>query len=97
MINILAQIQAKPGLGSALETHLRQVVTPSRAESGCVFYTLHRVEGNPDAFVFYEQWADKAALDTHIASPHYQTYRQEAEPLLASRDVQFLEEIKEVD
>ncbi|QLQ22862.1 MAG: antibiotic biosynthesis monooxygenase [Paracoccaceae bacterium] len=96
MITILAQIQAKPGLGSALETHLRQVVTPSRTESGCVFYTLHRVEGNPDAFVFMNS-GDKAALDTHIASPHYQTYRQEAEPLLASRDVQFLEEIKEVD
>lgn len=96
MITILAQIQAKHGLGSALETHLRQVVTPSRAEAGCVFYTLHHVEGNPDAFVFYEQWTDTAAFDAHIASPHYQTYRKEAEALLASRDVQFLEEIKEV-
>ena len=97
MITILAQIQAKSGLGSALETHLRQVVAPSRAEADCVFYTLHRVEGNSDTFVFYEKWADKAALDTHIASPHYQTYRKEAEPLLASHDVQYLEEIKEVD
>ncbi|MCT4786912.1 putative quinol monooxygenase [Exiguobacterium aestuarii] len=93
MITILANIKAKPGLGSALETHLRQVVTPSRAEVGCVFYTLHRVEGNPDAFVFYEKWADKAALDAHISSPHYQTYRKEAEALLDSRDVQFLEEL----
>ncbi|WP_251127480.1 MULTISPECIES: putative quinol monooxygenase [unclassified Exiguobacterium] len=93
MITILAQIQAKAGLGAELETHLRQVVTPSRAEAGCVFYTLHRVEDNPDTFVFYEKWVDKAALDAHIASPHYQTYRQEAEPLLASRDVQFLEEL----
>ncbi|MCT4777912.1 MULTISPECIES: putative quinol monooxygenase [Exiguobacterium] len=97
MIIILAQIQAKPGLGSALETHLRQVVAPSRAEAGCVLYTLHRVEGNPDAFVFYEQWADKAALDAHIASAHYQTYREQAASLLASRDVQYLEEIKEVE
>ena len=97
MITILAHIQAKPGLGSVLETHLRQVVAPSRAEADCVFYTLHRVEGNSDAFVFYEQWANKAALDAHIASPHYQTYRKEAEALLARRDVQYLEEIKEVD
>lgn len=97
MITLLAHIQAKPGLGSALEAHVRQVVAPSRAEAGCVSYTLHRVTGNPDAFVFYEKWTDQAALDAHVASPHYKTYREQTASLLAQRDVQYLEEIKEVN
>jgi len=53
---------------------LRALATASRAEPGCVVYVPHRVEGEPDTVLIYEQYADQAALDAHRASEHFRRY-----------------------
>jgi quinol monooxygenase YgiN len=53
---------------------LRALAEESRRESGCVVYVPHRVEGEPDTVLIYEQYADRAALDAHRASSHYRRY-----------------------
>ena len=40
---------------------------------------LHRSTQDPDAFLFYEIYADDAAFDAHRASPHLAAYRKRRE------------------
>jgi len=53
---------------------LTSLAIQSRQEPGCVVYVPHRVEGEPDTIVIYEQYTDRAALDAHRASEHYRRY-----------------------
>ena len=41
----------------------------SRAEPGCISYTVHVDCENPLRLVFIEQWADRAVLAAHFAVP----------------------------
>ncbi len=41
----------------------------SRAEAGCVAHGCHYDVENPDLLVFFEKWADGAALLAHFAVP----------------------------
>ncbi|MCK1385189.1 putative quinol monooxygenase [Bradyrhizobium sp. 21] len=41
----------------------------SRQEPGCISHAVHIDCENPLRLVFFEQWADRAALATHFAVP----------------------------
>ena len=53
---------------------LRALALASRQEPGCVVYVPHRLEGDPDTVLIYEQYKDAAALDAHRASEHFRRY-----------------------
>lgn len=53
---------------------LKNLATASRLEPGCVTYIPHFIEDDPDTILIYEQYRDKAALEAHRASPHFQKY-----------------------
>lgn len=53
---------------------LRSLALASRQEPGCVVYVPHRLEGDPDTVLIYEQYKDAAALDAHRASEHFRRY-----------------------
>ena len=53
---------------------LKNLATASRQEPGCVTYIPHFIEDDPDTILIYEQYRDKAALEAHRASPHFQKY-----------------------
>jgi quinol monooxygenase YgiN len=42
-------------------------------------YRVHRSTQDPDAFLFYEIYADDAAFAAHRASPHLAQYRKRRE------------------
>jgi len=44
-------------------------VRRSRSEPGCLLHSVHRDVEDPTRLVFLEQWADRAALDAHVAVP----------------------------
>jgi quinol monooxygenase YgiN len=86
-VTIVAILKARKGKEQQLRDELLKVVTPSRAEAGCLEYVLHESQEHPEQFVFYETWTDETALQEHIASSHYQEYRQAVEALLDTREV----------
>jgi quinol monooxygenase YgiN len=45
----------------------------TRQEPGNVHYITHRAVDDPRVFMFYEQYADKAAFEAHGASEHFQS------------------------
>lgn len=50
----------------------RELVRETRREPLCVAYDLFIDQKDPGHFVFIEQWPDRAALDAHCASAHFQ-------------------------
>ena len=73
-VNLNVRWKAAPGRDAELESRLSALVAPSRAEPGCVRYELYRNAETPGEFMFCEAFVDQAALDAHIATPHFQAF-----------------------
>lgn len=69
-VTIVARFKAKPGLEEQLKQDLLEMLTPTRAEAGCITYDLHISTTDPSLFVLYEIWQDQAALNAHFATSY---------------------------
>jgi quinol monooxygenase YgiN len=89
---VTAKWTAKEGEEDAVAAAIAELVGPSRAEPGMLFYQPHRDPDDPRVFFFYEQYTDKAAYEAHGASHHFQRLGfGEAIPRLESRERGFYE------
>jgi len=87
MIRIMARISSRSGAESSMKNILQDLVVPSRNEAGCQGYELFQDEENPLEFVTIEHWAEQAAADAHMATPHVAAAIAKAAPLLAQPPV----------
>ncbi len=78
-LRVVAHITSKPDTVQQTKELLTGLIEPTRAEDGCVTYELLQNNNDPTDFTFVEEWADDAALDAHLNSPHLGS----ALPLLA--------------
>lgn len=83
MISIIAVLKAKAGKREALSEALRALLAPTRQEPGNRDYALFQLRDEPDTFYVRESWDDQAALETHVALPHFQTFIGQMDSLLA--------------
>lgn len=67
-------MEAIAGRERELEEQLTALVAPTRKESGCLSYFLHRDPQLPGKFMFYEKFASQEALDLHINSSYFQKF-----------------------
>jgi quinol monooxygenase YgiN len=70
----LAFIRARKGKSADLGRALLDLVTPSRAEAGCLHYAIHVSADDPDLWMAYEIWASEAEFDGHFQAPHVQDF-----------------------
>jgi quinol monooxygenase YgiN len=56
----------------------------SRKEPGCISHAVHVDCENPLRLVFFEQWADRAALLAHFAVPASRAFVAALQPLAAA-------------
>ncbi|HCZ01205.1 MAG: antibiotic biosynthesis monooxygenase [Rhodobacterales bacterium RIFCSPHIGHO2_02_FULL_62_130] len=82
MYTIIGTVTARPDTREELAALLQAQVAPTRAEAGCINYDFHVDAADPCVFVFYENWIDRAALDTHLAMPHLQPLFSQLDRLL---------------
>lgn len=80
---VIAEIVAKPDKADELRALLVPFVEKARAEPGCQHYTLLEVQSEPGRFLTFETWADKAAIDAHMKTPHIQEIGPKLTPILA--------------
>jgi quinol monooxygenase YgiN len=73
---LIARMRAKPGQQARLQQELRRLVTPTRAEPGCITYDLHESQTDPAQFMFYEVWKSPADLDAHFETPHMKAMKK---------------------
>jgi autoinducer 2-degrading protein len=80
IITIIAKLRAASGKGDALEALLTEQAAVVRAqEPGCLVYRPHRSTRDPEVFVFYEMYADQAAVEAHRTAPHLAAFRARRE------------------
>ena len=85
--------RAKEGKEGRLAEVIDELLEPSRAEPGNLFYQPHRSPDDPRLFFLYEQYADEAGYEAHMATEHFtRLVKDEAIPeLLESRERAFYE------
>jgi quinol monooxygenase YgiN len=88
---VSAYWRAKEGKADRLAEVIEELLAPSRAEPGNVFYQAQRAVDDPQLFYLYEQYADEAAYEAHMESEHFtRLVKQEAIPeLLEDRRREF--------
>jgi quinol monooxygenase YgiN len=80
---VLAHFAACDKTADQLHDLLESLLTPTRAEAGCVMYNLWRSRADPRRFTLVEAWASDGALDRHLETPHLIDAKQRFPDLLA--------------
>ena len=80
--------EAKPGEVDAVVDVLARMTAAVRTnEPGTLQFLPHRSPDNDHVFFLYELFADQAAFEAHLKTPHFQTLiLDEAVPKLARRE-----------
>jgi quinol monooxygenase YgiN len=76
--------EAVPGREEDLARELFALVEPTRKEAGCLTYVLHVDPETPGKLMFYEKFADQAAVDLHVNTPYFKqllSYREKSDPV----------------
>ncbi len=80
-VRVIARFVASKGKEDQLKTLLQSMLTPTRAEPGCERYELYESDSR-GRFYLSETWESQAALDQHIATPHFKHLEQAVGELL---------------
>jgi quinol monooxygenase YgiN len=80
-VRVIARSVARQGKEDQLRALLQGMLVPTRAEQGCKSYELYESDST-GRFYFDETWESHAALDKHIATPHFRHLEQTVGELL---------------
>jgi len=91
---LVVRMKARPGEEDRAVALAGQLAAASREEPGCELYLPCRDPEDPGAFLFFEQYRDRAAFEEHGASEHFQRLAVgELFGLMESRERSFYETI----
>jgi len=82
MIVVAAKFVGKPERRSDIVRLAATVAKPSRAEAGCITYNFYEQQPATNDFLFFEEWADQAALDYHFQTSHFKEFMKEFPELI---------------
>jgi quinol monooxygenase YgiN len=84
---VVAQWEAKEGQADKVADILRHFLPEAQNDPGAKLFLISRDKENPAKFMFYELFADEAALKAHQESAYFKTYiAGQALPLLSKRE-----------
>ncbi len=84
MLIVTGSLTARPETFDALLRAALDHVARSRAEAGCLSHSVHADCENPLKLFFFEQWADRPALDAHFAQAGSLAFLQQVRELSVS-------------
>jgi quinol monooxygenase YgiN len=67
---VIARIFIKNESIEAFKKQADVIIQKTRSEKGCLFYSLFEDVSRSGEFLFYEEYADQAALDIHFKSEY---------------------------
>ena len=71
---ISAQIFIKPDKVDVFLASTKDLIEKSRAEEGCISYSLYQDPNDRTKFLFFEEWKNQAAIDYHFATEHFRKF-----------------------
>lgn len=86
---IIVTIKLHPGKADEFKPHiLANAQAAVRNEPDCHQFHVTQSEDDPDTFYFYEVYTEAASLDVHREQPHYKKFYENANHLVAERNLQ---------
>ncbi len=86
MLIVVAQYVVSEGHESTVARLLRTNAEASRAEPGCLEFSVYREIDDPRAFLLYERYKDEVAFQAHRRTPHFEDIiERQVAPLLEER------------
>ncbi len=73
MTELLLRITAKPNGLAPMVQSLAKVMLQAKLERGCVDCRLYAETGNPQSFLYVEQWATPEVFEAHLRSQRFGT------------------------
>jgi quinol monooxygenase YgiN len=67
---IFVRFHAREGQQEAVAAALREIVSPTREEPGCIEIAACRSVRDPRLFWIHSRWIDEAAFEKHADLPH---------------------------
>ncbi|WNY24952.1 putative quinol monooxygenase [Methanolapillus millepedarum] len=83
MLIVLAQIKIKPETKEEFLKITKPLIAKSRAEPGCISYSLYESTEKENAYMMVEQWRSEEIFDKHVASDHFKSFGIAGGPLFA--------------
>ncbi|MDR3261874.1 MAG: antibiotic biosynthesis monooxygenase [Tannerella sp.] len=80
---IVARLVVKEGQENAFIEVATKLVNATRSEEGNLFYSLYQSPCNATEFIFYEEYKDDAAFQTHASSAHFAAFAEGTKDLTA--------------
>jgi len=71
---VVARVTVKEGQEAAFISVASVLVEATRKEPGCLFYTLYQSPLDSKSFIFYEEYKDEAAFESHGSSDHFKVF-----------------------
>ena len=68
---ISAQVFIKAEKVDAFLALSKDLIEKSRAEAGCISYSLYQDPDDKTKFLIFEEWKNQAAVDFHFATEHF--------------------------
>jgi quinol monooxygenase YgiN len=88
---IVAEFEVKPeAIDGFLEAAIADASASVANEPGCRQFDVTRANDQPNLVVLYEVYDSVDAFDAHLETPHLKTFRDQIEPMVASRRVRRL-------
>jgi quinol monooxygenase YgiN len=84
MIVVTGSVTARQDSFEQVKKLSLEHVHRSRTEPGCISHAVHVDCENPLRLVFFEQWADRAALSAHFAVPASRDFVRALQSLAAA-------------
>ncbi|SNQ48676.1 Antibiotic biosynthesis monooxygenase [Frankia canadensis] len=71
MFGLMVRFEVRPDTADAFDALVaRTIPLVAEHEPGTIVYAAHRIDGEPNARLFYELYRDRAAFDEHADQPH---------------------------
>jgi quinol monooxygenase YgiN len=77
MIVLIARLRITAEEIENFHQHVAEFLAASRAETGCIRFTVSEDIEQPSYFLFTEIWEDEDALESHESSPHLAYFKQQ--------------------
>ena len=71
---ISAQVFIKSDKVDAFIASTKDLIEKSRAEAGCVSYSLYQDPQDKTRFLFFEEWKNQEAVDFHFSTEHFKKF-----------------------
>jgi len=75
LLVVAGEVEIDPSHRDAAIAAARDMMAATRAEAGCMAYTISADVEDPARFYIFERWASPEALEAHFATPHMAAFQ----------------------